>query len=87
MNTFTQLKFPRSRLIFDLCSKVAKRYAAFLDDAGIEYRYSTLLLDIEVCHANGCELDLYALLRADEAEFVHDISGIRRHLNRTTGQL
>lgn len=50
------------------------------------------LLDFEmdVCatHLNGCPLRLDDLAgTSDEFSFVHDIFGIRRHLNRETGKL
>ena len=44
-------------------------------------------MDITVCHANGCPLRLRELLEADDSNFAHDVFGIRRHLNRETGQL
>ena len=46
-----------------------------------------LMMDISAVHANGCKLDLDALLKADDANFMHDIMGIRTHLNRETGKL
>jgi hypothetical protein len=45
------------------------------------------MMDITAVHANGCPLDLYRLLAADDANFAHDVFGIERHLNRLTGQL
>lgn len=44
-------------------------------------------MDIIATHANGCPLDLDRLSAADEFNFVHDVFGIRRHLNRETGKL
>jgi hypothetical protein len=46
-----------------------------------------LAMDLTACHANGCPLDLGALLQAPDADFAHDVWGIRRHLDRDTGQL
>jgi hypothetical protein len=46
-----------------------------------------LTMDISACHANGCKLDLDRLLKADDFNFMHDIFGIRQHLNRKTGKL
>lgn len=45
------------------------------------------MMDVVATHKNGCELDLEALLAFDDFEFVHDIAGIARHLNRKNGQL
>jgi len=46
-----------------------------------------LIMDLCACHCNGTPLDLHKLLSADLATFGHDILGISRHLNRTTGRL
>ena len=46
-----------------------------------------LEMDIVACHLNGCPLDLKKLLGADNFNLVHDVGGIRRHMNRTTGKL
>lgn len=44
-------------------------------------------MDITACHANGTPLDLEKFLAFDGFNFWHDFYGIRRHLDRTTGQL
>jgi hypothetical protein len=47
-------------------------------------------MDLTACHANGCPLDLQALLDAadiNQFDFTHDILGIRQHLDRQTGKL
>lgn len=46
-----------------------------------------LRMDVVACHANGNPLRLNDLLVADDFNFLHDISGICRHLNRETGAL
>jgi hypothetical protein len=46
-----------------------------------------LVMDLTATHANGNPLRLDDLLQADEFNFMHDIFGIRRHLNRETGEL
>lgn len=46
-----------------------------------------LEMDITACHANGTPLKLTELLFADHFNFIHDIDGIRQHINRRTGQL
>jgi hypothetical protein len=45
-----------------------------------------LLMDIEAAHI-VCPLRLNDLLGASDSNFAHDIGGIRRHLNRETGEL
>lgn len=44
-------------------------------------------MDITTTHANGCPLKLAELLAADDFNFAHDVAGIYRHLDRTTGKL
>lgn len=46
-----------------------------------------LNMDLVATHANGCPLDFIRLLDADLFNFSHDIAGIVRHLDRSTGQL
>ena len=43
-------------------------------------------MDIIATHANGCPLRLDQLLNARDGDFAHDIFGIRRFLDRQTGQ-
>lgn len=47
----------------------------------------SLTMDVTACHANGCPLDLKGLLKAEDFDFSHDVGGIARHLDRTTGKL
>lgn len=47
----------------------------------------TVSMDIQACHANGCELDLDGLLAADKLDFIHDVSGIITNIDRKTGAL
>ena len=44
-------------------------------------------MDVTACHANGCPLRLSELLVADDFNFVHDVFGINRHIDRQTAQL
>lgn len=44
-------------------------------------------MDLSATHSNGCPLDLGRLLAAEDDDFAHDVGGIRRHLDRETGEL
>lgn len=44
------------------------------------------VMDICACHLK-CPLDLFRLLCADDGNFSHDVFGIRKHMNRETGEL
>lgn len=46
-----------------------------------------MAMDITATHLNGTPLDLAALLAADGFDFLHDIVGICRHIDRRTGKL
>lgn len=63
----------------------------FINNASILYTtasdQSTAVMDIDACHSNGCSLQLDKLLNADDANFAHDVFGIRRFIDRTTGKL
>lgn len=46
-----------------------------------------LTMDITATHLNGTPLRLADLLVADRFNFVHDVGGIRAHIDRETGKL
>lgn len=54
---------------------------------GYEIDPISLSIDLEVTHANNTPLKLEELLAAPDYDFFHDIYGIMRHMNRTTGKL
>lgn len=43
-------------------------------------------IDLRACHANGCMLRLEHLLAASPLDFAHDVGGIVRCINRSTGR-
>lgn len=53
--------------------------------------YPRMTLDMDLCAAHGNNgnrrLDLERLLVADDFNFMHDITGIARHMDRTSGKL
>lgn len=71
----------------NLIHKIADRAIAAAAAQGVSYDKLTACMDIAACHLNGCELDLNKLLAAPDADFGHDVFGIRRHIDRRTGQL
>lgn len=46
-----------------------------------------LALTLTLVHLNTCPLDLQRLLEADDFNFLHDIRGIQRYLDTSTGGL
>lgn len=66
---------------------VDRAMAIFEADPDITYSKSDCHMDIRACHVNGCELDLERLLSFPDADFGHDVFGIRRYIDRDTGKL
>jgi hypothetical protein len=82
------MKFNATRFEASLIHKIAVRAVGLAAQVGIQgHDMMTATMDITACHCNGCPLKLDELARADEANFAHDVLGIRRHINRRTGQL
>ncbi len=44
-------------------------------------------MDLIACHMNGMPLKLEEMLAMPEGDFVHDVWGILKHINRQTGQI
>jgi hypothetical protein len=68
-------------LILAVAMRVQKEYPEYPD------KQSILLMDLQACHGNGCPLDLEGMMHADRLDLMHDVLGIRRHINRDTGKL
>ena len=81
------VSFKTSKAEALLISKIATRAVKLADSLGLQYNFTTADMDLTACHANGNPLDLQRLLAADDGNFGHDVFGIRRHINQTTGQL
>lgn len=82
------VKFNCDRGEYMLILKIVQRFEALLTRLGlVPPKRSDLLMDVAACHSNGCSLKLQSLLDADDANFLHDVAGIVRHIDRTTGKL
>jgi len=51
------------------------------------YKRATCASDVSQVHAGSCPLDLQRLLKASDFDFLHDIFGIKKHLDRRIGRL
>ncbi len=78
------VKLQASNLDATLISRIVQRWARVI---GQKQTLIDLELDITATHLNGNPLRLEELLRADEGDFCHDVSGIRHHIDRETGKL
>lgn len=69
---------------YKLAKKIADRTAKEL---GQNVDKQSIQMDIIATHISGCKLKLAELLKAKTFDFLHDVLGINKHLNRTTGKL
>lgn len=81
------VKFRATKNEYKIISMIVKRAVAMARDIGDTYTPMDAHMDITACHSNGCALNLLELAKADDFNFAHDVFGIRRHINRTTGKL
>ena len=81
------VSFKTSTEDFRLIEQIVDRAHARALKAGHDAKKHTLLMDVTTCHANGCPLRLADLLAADDFNLIHDVFGIARHIDRSTGRL
>ena len=81
------ISFVVSRYDGELLRRIALRATFLAGRHHIDYDIQAASLDFTAVHANGTPLRLDDLLNFDDFDFLHDMCGIRRHLNRETGQL
>lgn len=72
---------------YALIKKIANRALTEIPALAKDWYEQDIEMDITACHMNGCPLKLADLLKADGFNFMHDILGINRHINRKTGKL
>jgi hypothetical protein len=71
-------------------TRIAKRWMAMLRASNMRPSYDIIdvRMDLSAIVAQGqMTLDLTMLERSDEFDFLHDMAGIHRHMDRTTGLL
>lgn len=51
------------------------------------YLPETMFIDLAVCHRSCVKLDFKRWLEADDFNFIHDVAGIAKHMDRNTGEL
>lgn len=89
MKTMTrkQINWKASKAESQLFSKLVERALPMIARLGIDYDAQSLRMDLMATHLNGMPLDLERLLSFPDFDFAHDVFGIRRHINRSTGEL
>lgn len=81
------LKWASDKATIEVEGKIMRRARTMADKLKVQYPNMDIIMDIDACHNNGCPLQLQALLDADDTNFAHDVFGIRKYINRTTGAL
>ena len=81
------ISFECSKADCKLIAEIVKRADWLAQKNGKEIDPLEMNMDITAAHCNGCPLDLQKLLGASTLDFVHDVYGIRNHIDRTTGEL
>jgi hypothetical protein len=81
------VSFKVTRQEFDLIQEIVDRAAVYAAQHRVPFNRQDLWMDLTAVHANGCPLRLAGLLEAESFDFVHDVFGIIRHLDRSTGKL
>jgi hypothetical protein len=82
-----QISFAVTKKESEIIDHIADRARTLARAMGEDYPLIDARMDICATHANGNRLRLAELLAADQTNFGHDVFGIRRYLNRETGQL
>lgn len=66
---------------------IVNRAISYFKKHGVEVNRLTCDMDITACHANGNPIDLDRLLDAPDFDFLHDVAGIHKYIDRKTGKL
>lgn len=80
------LRFTKERVDRTLIAKIGER-AEELELVKTHGERLALEMDINAVHSNGNPLRLAELLSASVVGFTHDVTGIRKHIDRRTGKL
>ena len=81
------VNFKVSRVEHEQINEIVDRAMWLVTRKRLPVERRDILMDLTAVHANGCPLRLDELAGADEFDFIHDVFGIRRHLDRSTGKL
>jgi hypothetical protein len=74
-------------------NKIAKFAVSRAKELGVNYTLQDAEMDITAVHLNDCPLKLEEMAENAvegaqyESDLIHDVFGIRRHINRETGKL
>lgn len=83
----THVKFNATKSERPIIERIARRAYHLAKKLKGQYPLLEAEMDVTATHCNGNELRLRELVEADDFNFGHDVFGIRRYLDRETGQL
>lgn len=81
------IKWTATKAETEIINRIANRAVKLAKEIGFDYPKQDALMDLKACHCNGNPLDLRRFEQADDSNFGHDVFGIYRHIDRSTGQL
>lgn len=84
-----EVKFTTTKKEDVLIKACVERYADITKNLSGEGKIDrcSLTMDLIATNANGCPIDFDKLLHMSDFDFIHDIYGIMKKLDRTTGKL
>ncbi len=85
MSSQTQISFECTPADSSFVRKIVDRAIAL--ELASKHDRLGVTMDMVATHANGCPMDFERLLAADDFNFIHDVKGIERHIDRATGHL
>ncbi len=80
-------QFTASKFEMLLLRQIAQRAVNLAIELRVDYQFQDAWMDLEACHCNGMEMNLQKLLDAPDADFGHDVFGIRRYIDRNSGKI
>lgn len=83
----TKVEFKATPAEYQKIKMVVVRALKLAKELDLTYDKQSLEMDLDACHSNGCLLDFDKLLAFDDGNFGHDVFGIARFIDRTTGKL
>jgi len=77
------IRFDATKKDYEIIAKIADRAERLFHVVNRQ----NLMMDLDAAHSNGSPLDFRRLLEFPDFDFMHDISGISKHINRKSGEL
>lgn len=81
------ISFDTTRKETNTIRMICDRAQELADELALPFDMMMTMMDLSALQAGICKLRLDELLHAERMDFIHDVWGIRRHLNRDTGAL